>query len=119
MMLRNSTDSSALYGNGNSKHFYVARKMANVHDTPRSLLRRFHCVRLAGPSAQYLRVARNCGWVEVDEFVIGGEKSGKCGRGAEAKTIVTDAGPSYPPILKDQSHDPVNQSQSNNNHDGL
>ncbi len=103
------------------------------------------------------------GRVEVNEFVIGGLKSGKCGRGAEGKTIVaaaaerdalnrkmgrirlhvmidyssfsletfmdenvepgstvvTDAWPSYPPIIEDQIHDPVNQSQLNNEDDGL
>jgi len=32
-MLCNSTDSSPLSGNGNSKHFYVARNMANVDIT--------------------------------------------------------------------------------------
>jgi len=32
-----------------------------------------------------------CGRVEVDEFVIGGQKSGKRGRGAQGKTIVAVA----------------------------
>jgi hypothetical protein len=31
------------------------------------------------------------GRVEVDEFYVGGQKSGKKGRGAEAKTIVAVA----------------------------
>jgi len=96
------------------------------------------------------------GRVEVDEFVIGGQKSGKPGRGAEGKiivaaavehnakkkqigrirlqllldyssfsletfineniepgsTIVTDSWPSYPGIIKEQSHIRINQSRS-------
>ena len=96
------------------------------------------------------------GRVEVDEFSIGGQKSGKRGRGAEQKTkvavaverdpaqkkigrirlqvildytsdslqtfidlniesgstIVTDSWSSYPPGIKDQVHEPVNQSVS-------
>ena len=96
------------------------------------------------------------GRVEVDEFSIGGQKSGKRGRGAEQKTkvavaverdpaqkkigrirlqvildytsdslqtfidlniesgstIVTDSWSSYPPGIKDQVHEPINQSVS-------
>ena len=103
------------------------------------------------------------GRVEVDEFVIGGQKSGKRGRGAEGKTIVavaverdnvkreigrirlqvmldyssfsletfinenvqpgstvvTDAWSSYPPIIKEQKHDRVNQSKTDTKYDGL
>ena len=103
------------------------------------------------------------GRVEVDEFVIGGQKPGKRGRGAEGKTIVaaaversdikrkigrvrlhvildytafsletfideniepvstvvTDAWPSYPPIIKDQCHVAVNQSKSSDYQDRL
>jgi transposase-like protein len=103
------------------------------------------------------------GRVEVDEFVIGGQKSGKRGRGAEGKTIVaaaversdekqhigrirlqvlldyssfsletfineniepgstvvTDSWSSYPPVVKDQSHVPVNQSDPSNEQDSL
>lgn len=96
------------------------------------------------------------GRVEVDEFSIGGERSGKRGRGAEHKTIVavaverqptgkkigrirlqvildctsdsletfidlniepgstivTDSWSSYPRSIKDQTHEPINQSVS-------
>ena len=99
----------------------------------------------------------------MDEFVIGGERAGKRGRGAEHKTIVavaverdppnkeigrirlqvildytsdslktfidlniesgstivTDSWPSYPPIIKDQDHKPINQSISGKSDDRL
>lgn len=103
------------------------------------------------------------GRVEVDEFVIGGQQSGKRGRGSEGKTIVavavercntekkigrirlqvlldyssfsletfidaniepgstvvTDGWPSYPPIIKEQSHHIVNQSSPGYNDERL
>lgn len=105
------------------------------------------------------------GRVEVDEFVVGGQKSGKRGRGAEGKTIVavavercneskkkrigrirlqvildysalsletfineniepgsiiaTDSWSSYPSIINEQCHRPINQSKSDEKQDNL